>query len=130
MLWRSCLYPGSTAVSSYCPSVEDPHRGPSLLFLVPPGDESRLRNVAGAHLRLEAWKLGQGKGQPASVLPLHAFRGSHHGAVPNPPQEQSSLFYSPKEAGAAQEVGAVAGGFIYPERGTWRVGYPRKEKGC
>lgn len=110
VLWLSCLYPGSTEVSSYCPSVENSHVRPSLHFLVPPGYESRLCNVAGAHLRLEARKLGQGKGQPAPVPPSHAFRGSHHRAAPNPPQEQSSLFHSPKKQ-------------VQPKRlGPWQVG--------
>lgn len=54
------------------------------------GYKSRLHNVAGAHLRLEARKTGQGKGQPVSVLPLCVFWGSYHGVgSPSCPRDKA-----------------------------------------
>lgn len=99
------------------PSVEDSYVYTAQLpfFLVPTGYKSGLHHVAGAHLRLEVRKLGQGKGQPASVPSLRVyFEALIMGPAPPPPppilsQRQSLLFHFPKKQ-------------MQPKRlGPWRV---------
>lgn len=117
------------------PSVEDSYvyTAQPPFFLVPTGYKSRLHHVAGAHLRLEVRKLGQGKGQPASVPSLRVyFEALIMGPAPPAPHSVPAIKLAvpfPKETDAAQKVGAMAGRSIYPECGSCGVGCPRKEKG-